>query len=206
MKQSHWLSFTKLLIVTCCKRRSPTHLSTVKCHKITISICTIFLVLLVAGTALGKTFWEAYLSLPTPQNASVVTKIEYTPGAIPKEYGYWKPDLDILRNQILGGDSEAFRLAYRLLQKADGGLAEDLTVILSNTIRARPEFFLKELSALRPSTGSLEDILLMSGTEYTDRPEAEQYEMKMRIKALESIETKILKHFRDRCLEIMRKK
>jgi|SRR5208283_2074934 len=181
-----------------------THLLTVRFIKITISTCIFFLALPTVGIALGETLWEAYLSFPTPRNASVVSRIEYTTGAIPEGYGYLKPDLDILRNQVLAGDSEAFRLTYRLLQKADGALAEDLTVILSDTIRARPEFFLKELSALRPNTDSLEGILLMSGTEYTDRPEAERYERKMRTKALEAIKSKTLKHFRDRCLGIMR--
>lgn len=172
-----------------------------------ISTCTLFLVLFIVGIAFGKTTWEAYLSFPAPQNASAVTRIEYTPGAIPeRKYGYWGPDLAILRNQILGGDSEAFRLAYRLLQKADGGLAEDLTVILSNTIRARPEFFLKEISAIKPSAESLEGIILMFGTEYTDRPEAQKYEMTMRINALETIKTKSLQHYRDRCLAILNKR
>ena len=114
-------------------------------------------------------------------------------------------DLDVLRNQVLGGDSEAFRLTYRLLQKADGGLLEDLIVILSHTIRARPAFFLSELSALQPTSGTLKNILLMTGLEYVDQPEAQRYELKMRIKAIEAVKTEMLKSFRDRCLEILRK-
>ncbi len=174
--------------------------------KVATYVFFFFFFFLAAGVALGKTPWEVYLSNPTPNNASKVTRIEYTPGAIPKDYGYWAPDLDILQNQVLAGDVEAFRLAYRLLQKADGGLAEDLTMILSHTIRVRPAFFLRELSMLQPNARSLESILLMPGLEYVDRSEAQRYEIDMRIKAIESVSDETLKSYRDKCLQILRKK
>ena len=169
--------------------------------RIAMLICIVPAILLSSENAIAKTRWETYLSLPTPQNASMVTAIEYTPGVIPEKSGYWVPDLAILRNQVLDGDAEAFRLSYRLFEKADGGLAEDLAVILSYTIRAHPEFFLRELSALQPSDRNLESILLMLGTEYTDRLEAQRYEMRMRIGALESVKIKSLQIFRNRCLK-----
>ncbi len=106
------------------------------------------LLLFIARPSWAKTPWEVYLGYPTPQNASRVTKIEYSPKAIPENYGYWAPDLEILKNQILGGDSESFRLAFRLLRTSDGGLLEDLTAILSHTIRPRPELFLREVLEL----------------------------------------------------------
>lgn len=147
----------------------------------------------------------SYLSNPTSKQASLVTLIAYTPGVIPEGYGYWAPDLDILRNQVQGGDSEAFRLTYRLIQKADGSLLEELIVILSHTVRVRPEFFLRELCGLKPSLGTLRSILLMPGLEYTDRPGAQRYELEMRAKAIEAVKTAKLKSFRDRCLVILKK-
>lgn len=90
------------------------------------------------------TLWEEYLSHPIPGNAAKVIKIEYTPGTVSQNRGYWAPDLQNLRNQVSGSDSEAFKLTYRLIQKTDGGLAEDLTVILSHTVRARPGFFYRK--------------------------------------------------------------
>jgi len=169
-----------------------------------ILIYVLFLTVLTACPALGMTTWEAYLSNPTPELVSKVSRIEYSKDSNTEKGGYYAPDLDILRNQVLAGDSEAFRLAYRLLEKTDGGLLEELTVILSHTIRARPEFFLRELSALQPNTSVLKSILLMPGLEYTDRTEARQYELKMRAKALETVQTISLKPFRDMCLRIIR--
>jgi hypothetical protein len=122
-----------------------------------------FIILILAGPVFAETPWEAYLALPTPENASKVVGIEYTPGAIPENYGYWAPDLDILRNQVIGGDKESFKLTYRIIKKSDGGLLEDLIVILSHTIRARPEFFLREMSELNPEHSLLGSILLMPG-------------------------------------------
>lgn len=170
------------------------------------TLITILIIPLATSLAFAETPWEAYLSLPTPDNASRVTQMEYTPGAIPNKYGYWPPDLDILRNQVLGGDREAFHLAYRLLQKADGALLEDLTMVLSRVIRARPAFFLEEMSALRPNRALLKSILLMPGLEYVDRREAQRYEIRMRRDALAAVENKTLRQFRDTCLKILKER
>jgi len=167
-------------------------------------ICTAFIICSVTAITLAETPWEAYLAFPTPENASRVNRIEYTPGAISEKYGYWALDLGILRNQVLGGDREAFRLAYRLRQNADGGLLEELTMVLSRVIRTRPDFFLEEMSTLRPDRTALEVILLMPGLEYVDRLEARRYEILMRRKALAAVSHKSLRAFRDTCLEIMK--
>ena len=167
------------------------------------NLVIIVIILAVTSSASAETQWEAYLAVPTPENAVHVKKIEYTPGAIPEKYGYWAPDLEILRDQVLGGDQESFRLAYRLRKVSDGGLLEELTIILSHVIRARPEFFLNEMSALNPSKAALDDILLMPGLEYTDRDKARQYEIKMRHKALASVQNQNLRKFRDMCLGII---
>ena len=157
-----------------------------------------------ALSAFAETRWETYLENPTPKNAASVEAIEYTPGKIPENYGYWAPDLIILQNQILGGDIEAFRLAYRLREKAQGGLLEELTILLSRAIRPRPEFFLKEMSVLQPKREALKDVLLMPGEEYVDRLTAKKYETKMRLKALTSVNDKKLTDMRNKCLEILK--
>jgi hypothetical protein len=169
-----------------------------------ILFSVLFLTIFTACPALCMTTWETYLSNPTPELASKVSKVEYSKDSETGKQGYYAPDLEILRNQVLAGDSEAFRLVYRLLEKTDGGLLEDLTVIISHTIRARPDFFLKELSIQQPNTNVLKSILLMPGLEYTDRIEAQQYELKMRAKALEQVKTISLKSFRDKCVRIIR--
>jgi hypothetical protein len=175
------------------------------CKSLHVMKISIIILIVLAATRLvfAETPWEVYLSLPTPENATRVTKIEYTPGTISNKYRYWAPDLNIMGNQILGGDREAFRLAYRLLQKADGGLLEELTIVLSRVIRVRPGVFLEEMSALRPNRATLKSILLMPGLEYVDRREAQCYEIKMRRHALAVVENKTLRQIRDTCLKII---
>jgi len=165
----------------------------------------LFILLLFIATtqASAKTPWESYLALPIPERASKVDAIEYTPGAIPDERGYWAPDLNILRNQVLAGDGASFRLAYRLVEKADGGLLEELIAILGHTIRVHPDFFLKEMSKLNPDQDLLRSILMTPGLEYVDRNYARRYELYMRRMALTDVSTLSLSEFRDSCLKLI---
>jgi hypothetical protein len=78
-------------------------------HTMIKSIYIILMVLPFSSSAFAGTLWEEYLSHPTPSNEAKVVKIDYSPGAIPQNHGYWAPDLKILRNQVMGGDSEAFK-------------------------------------------------------------------------------------------------
>ncbi len=166
----------------------------------------ILLFTLLCSPAFAETPWENYLSLPNSENATKVLNIEYTSGAIPENYGYLSPDLEILRNQVLAGDPEAIKLTYRLVLKSDGGLLEDLIAILSSTIRVRPEFFLKEMSKINPNRNILKFILLKPGLEYVDRREAQEYDIKMREKALLSVSDSNVNAFKDICLELIKSK
>ncbi len=158
----------------------------------------------MSSTSWAETSWEAYLNHPTSENAIHVNKIEYTAGKIPQNYGYWDPDLNILRNQVLGGDAEAFRRAFRLFRNSDGGLREELNAVLSHSIRPHPQFFLAQISELQPSEIELRKILLMPGLEYVDRSQARTYELEMRRKALSSVSERKLLLLRDRCLNLMK--
>jgi hypothetical protein len=159
---------------------------------------------LTIGTALAETPWETYLSLPTAGNASRVSAIKYSPGAIPSGYGYLASDLDILKIQVLAGDREAFRLTYRLILKSDGGPLGELIAILAHSIRPNPEFFLREMATLKPHPQGLKSILLMPGLEYVDRRNAQDYEIEMRRKALASVKNEDLRSIRDQCLKLMK--
>ncbi len=147
--------------------------------------------------AMAVTPWETYLDLPTPQNASRVLKIAYTE---PRLGDYDAGDLEILETQIAAQDSEAFRLGYRLYQSADGGLAEDLGVILSKSIRSHPTFFLQQVNALGGDCSRFRWVLNTPGLEYVDRELARAYEIKMRQVSLHSVKSKSLNKVRDRCL------
>ena len=132
-----------------------------------------------------------------------VASIGYSESAIPEGYGYWAPDLKILKIQVLSGDREAFLLTYKLMSSSDGGLLEELIAILASSIRPQPEVFLIEMGALNPSERVLGGILRMSGLEYVDRREAQEYEIMQRITAINSVEKSSLKTIKEKCLLLL---
>ena len=148
-------------------------------------------------SACAETEWEKYLANPTPQQAARVTKVE----ASDKGDAGGDDELQILQNQVLAQDSQAFRLAYRLYQSSDGGLAEDLGALLARTIRPHPQFFLQQVQLLNVPCSKLRWFLNMPGLEYTDRPNAKHYEIEMRKVALRSVTTSELAEVRDQCLK-----
>jgi formate-dependent phosphoribosylglycinamide formyltransferase (GAR transformylase) len=126
------------------------------------------IVVLLATTSHAETPWEDFLNNPTPANASRVTALTYTA----EGNRDFAADLQILQNQVLAQDREAFRLAVRLYQAADGGDAEDLGVLLGRTARSQPKFFLREVAALDIRCLDLSSALTSPGLEYVDRTKA----------------------------------
>ena len=146
-------------------------------------------------TALAETEWEKYLAKPTPQQAARVNKIEFT------DPGNKHDGLQILQNQVLAQDSQAFHLAYRLYQSADVAESEDLGALLARTIRVHPQFFLRQIMSLNIPCSKVAWILNVPGLEYVDRPNAQHYEIEMRKKALRSVVSSGLSEVRDQCLK-----
>ncbi len=148
-------------------------------------------------SACAETEWEKYLANPTPQQAARVNKVEASDKSdVGGDY-----ELQILQNQVLAQDSQAFRLAYRLYQSSDGGLAEDLGALLARTIRAQPQFFLQQVQLLNVPCSKLKWVLNVPGLEYTDRPKAKHYEIEMRKEALRNVTASELAEVRDQCLK-----
>jgi len=156
------------------------------------------ILLAFASTACASTPWEGYLDYPISSNAAQVDAMTYS---TPLRGGYDSDDLQILRLQIQAGDTEAFQLGYRLYVRADGGLAEELGDILAKTIRVNPRFFLEQVSALKLQCSALHWVLNVPGPEYVDRPAAQAYEIRMRIKAFRGVTDKTLAKVREQCLD-----
>jgi hypothetical protein len=166
-------------------------------------LLSILLLFIACDYAAAKTPWESYLTLPIPERASSVVHIEYSANSSPETDGGLEHDLNILRDQVLACDRAAFKLAYRLVENADAGLRENLFAILGHTIRAHPEFFLKEMSRLQPDQDVLKSILMASDSGYRDRNYARRYELYMRRMALTDVSSRSLNDFRDTCLELI---
>jgi hypothetical protein len=162
-----------------------------------------FAILLLAASSpvLAATPWETYLDLPTPQHAATVSAIEYTH---PPQGGYDSNDLEILQDQIAGLDADSFRLAFRLYKReGSGGLAEELGVILSKSIRSHPRFFLQQVAASDATCARFRWILNTPGLEYVDREGAAAYELRMRQVSLRGIKDKALANIRNNCVRLI---
>ncbi len=163
--------------------------------------------LLLAGTAplIAATPWEEYLALPSSANASRVTAMTYSPGKSPAG-GYATSDIRVLEDQVLSQDREAFHLLVRLYHSTEGGLAEDLGVLVGHSARVHPEFFLREVSALNRPCSELAWALNAPGEQYVDRPDARRYEIEARKDALQGVTTKALLRVRGECLATLTSK
>ena len=70
-------------------------------------------------------------------------------------------------------------------------------------IRPHPAVFLAEFQKLGNPWEALFDALLMTGEEYVDLHEAQQYEWSMRLEAIESVEDDALQDSKELCARIL---
>lgn len=112
-------------------------------------------------------------------------------------------NLDILEKHILESDRNAVKAAFRLFNISDGWFAHRLDKALGDLIRINTKLFLEELKNHRNITFVIRrgPPVYPLGDEYVDRFEARKSEIKLRIKALESIEDKDLIEIRDECIK-----
>jgi len=155
-----------------------------------------------ADAALAQTRWEAYIARPTPERAALVEVISYSSSVDPETQT--DQDLPVLEVQVISCDSEAVRLAFRLLPKSDGDVAEQLCIMLGRVIRTKPKLFLESLKAAELDSGLLGGLVGNFGQEYVDREEADAYEARARIKALLTVKDSSLKSIRDGCVRLLR--
>lgn len=156
------------------------------------------LICLCSNFAAAGTPWERYLDAPTSANASNVDEIAYS---TPKEFAYDSDELEILKLQVLAADPTAFTLAFRLYQKSDGGLAEELAAILASVIRPNPVFFLRQVAQLNQPCSKFN--LGVPGLEYVDRLEAQAYELRMRRNSIAGVADTGLDHVRAECMALL---
>jgi hypothetical protein len=144
--------------------------------------------------------------LPNESNAKRVTEIAYTLSKGGISHNYDARDLEILGLQINSGDAAAIQLTFRLLNKSDGGLLEDLVAMLGHVIRAHPKLFLEQLALAQAHINTIESILLHAGLEYVDRPTANRYELEMRYKSILAVHSEDVKvrQLQNECLKILK--
>ena len=92
------------------------------------------------GAAHAQTDWERYIAQPNPANARNVNSIDYSADA-PQPLA---EHLAVLEKQVLSGEREAVRLAYRVA-RTEPVLLQFLYPMVGRLAQARPRIFLEEL-------------------------------------------------------------
>jgi hypothetical protein len=151
---------------------------------------------------------RAYFEYPTPKNAK--NAYQYLPASghvtmkgleIEREaLELFYTNSRILERQVISGDAESVRLAFRLFSITDSAYTEELDILLGKLIRINPKLFLRELVANQDLIGTLEGLLGNEGEEYVDRLKAQCLENRLRQKALQSVTNPSLRRKRDDCV------
>jgi hypothetical protein len=116
-------------------------------------------------------------------------------------------NLNILEKHIHESDRNAVKAGFRLFNISDGWYAHRLDIALGDLIRINTKLFLEELKNHRNIAFVIRrgPPVYPVGDEYVDNFEARKSEIKLRIKAFESIKDKDLIEIRDECIENLKK-
>lgn len=168
---------------------------------IRIIILSILILVGSIRTVFCMTNWESYISSPGCDNAEKVKTVEYSSK---QNDDYLISDLQILENQVISGDKCSINLAFRLLEKSDGIIAESIDIILGKLIRIDPGLFLSALDNNRNRKIDINSLACNLGEGYVDNLSAMMYEINMRIQAIEKVRDKRLISTREKVLKVLR--
>ena len=152
--------------------------------------------------ATADTAWEEYLKYPSPENAERIDVLRYSDGESDSQRA--EDDVELLARQVLAGDEQAVRLAFRLRKQADGALGETLDITLGQLIRIDATLFLVALGDNIGDLHRLDSLVGNLGGAYVDRFQAKTYEVSRRIEALESVADPALAAVREACVHELR--
>jgi len=152
----------------------------------------VLLTLFISNLAISSNAWENYLNLPSSENAALVV---LSPANTLNER-----DLEILNVQVLSGDLEALKLAFRLKEwlKLAAATSEGLSKIIGRSVRSFPEKFLLAIQLTIYSKSCM--VVTNYGYEYIDRISAQLYENTKRIESLSTVNNDTLRNIREVCL------
>jgi hypothetical protein len=121
---------------------------------------------------------------------------------------YLDKNLPILSREMDISERNAVKVAFRLMNIADGTLAESLDAALGDFIRINPRMFLEELLSC-PNREYIKEIgypVTLGGLYYVGQwPQVEKYELEMRVKALGTVKDSDLLEIRDVCIALIEK-
>ena len=154
--------------------------------------------------------WNKYYAYPSADNAGLLYQ------ALPESTGEaWAGDtagssktlntifeiaqLPILEKQVYSGDSNAVRVAFKMMTTLTGGDATEwLDQLLGNLIRINPALFLRELkSHRRYFSRGIDGWFQDAGLDYVDNVRKQELELGLRSDALRSVRDPDLAAIRD---------
>jgi hypothetical protein len=159
-----------------------------------------------------KKAYDEYLIYPSTENAHKLYE------TLPKEdigrlevegrdvRKYIYENYQLLAYQMLAGDRNAVKVAFRLFNISDADFTESIDSTLGQLIRIHPKLFLEELE-LHKNVYFVQEVdypLFGTHPSFIDRDKAEELELELRVKALESVEDKELRTIRDECINQLR--
>lgn len=156
--------------------------------------------------------WDNYIVNPSGENALKVYNLLPEKGHVGKEDSSLELEqrmynnLKILETQILRGNKNNIKLAFKLKTISDGAFTEWLQQMLGQTINLYPKLFLTELKEHNHLFENFDSLVGNFGEEYADNLEKQKTEIKKRIESLKTINIPQLSKVKNKCLESLEKK
>lgn len=158
-----------------------------------------------------KTKWDKYIENPSESNALKVYKV------LPEKGHVRKTDSDLvlqkniynnlktLEKQVLKGDKNSVKLAFRLNTISDGAFTEWLQEMLGQTINTHPKLFLTQLKKHIHLFENINSLVSNYGQDYADSWDKQISETKRRLKSLKTVNSSKLSAVKKRCLKSLNK-
>ncbi len=119
-------------------------------------------------------------------------------------FGEIGDNLGTLEKQVLKGQRNSVKVAFRMFTISDGAFTEWLQIMLGKLITKNPEMFLEELKTHLHLCRELPIYNL--GPEFVDKLDERIDEYKLRINALETVSASDLADIKERCIELLEKR
>ena len=161
-------------------------------------------------TELLRQRFRAYQKKTSDRNAELLYEALPEKGHIKLEdsemevIGEIADNLMTLEKQVLKGQRNSVKVAFRMFTISDGAFTEWLQIMLGNLITENPEMFLEELKTHLHLCRELPIYNL--GSEFVDKLDKRIDEYKLRINALETVSANDLADIKERCIELLEKR
>ena len=159
-----------------------------------------------------NTAWNNYIQNPLGENALKVYNLLPKKGQVRKEDADLNlqnkiyNNLKIVETQILYGDKNNIKLAFRLFTISDGAFSEWLQEMLGESINHNPKIFLTELKEHSHLFENFDSLVGNFSEEFADNLGKQITETKKRIESLKTIKDSELSTVKNRSLESLGKK